>query len=195
MSVIKTAVRTLVAFFAGFFGTVQLSMTTCPFAPKAAWVLWLCRVHPLVSSALSFVFLFALTLVVLSHTRATWRVPLAVMLLLSYGVYGIVDAIGYRAWWLALVPVCALAAAVGVGLRARWGTLLTYAICSLFALYWAWGVITAARSGAFLSQPSLVRALMLVPGIAFGLLAGFCCYASSGGDSTTTAGGSARSSA
>jgi hypothetical protein len=186
MSTIKTAVRILVALFAGFFGTVQLSMTTCAFAPKAAWSRWLCGMHPLVSSALSFVILFALTLTVLSHRRTAWRVPVAVLLLLSYGVYGIVDAIGYRAWWLALVPVCALAAAGGIGLRARWGTLLTYAISALFALYWAWGVLTAARNGVFLSQSPLMGGLMLVPGIAFGLLAGFCCYASAGADSTTT---------
>ncbi len=72
----------------------------------------------------------------------------------------------------------ALAAAIGVALRARWGTLVTYAISALFAIYWSWSVIAGARAGEFQSNPPLVAALMLVPGIAFGLVAGFCCYAS-----------------
>jgi hypothetical protein len=111
------------------------------------------------------------------------RRPLAVLLLLSYGVYGVVDATGYGLWWRALVPVAALAAAVGVWLRARWGTLLTYAVAVLYALYWAWATIAAAGAGYFSSQPPLKGALALVPGIAFGLLAGFCCYVSSAAQS------------
>jgi hypothetical protein len=58
------------------------------------------------------------------------------------------------------------------------GTIVTYAISALFVTYWSSGVIAAARAGAFQSSPPLQAALMLVPGIAFGLLAGFCCYAS-----------------
>lgn len=118
----------------------------------------------------------------LSRRCARWRVPLAVLLLLSYGMYGIVDAIGYQLWWLALVPIVsivAIAAAVGVGLRARWGSLLTYAISVLFVLYWLWGVIALARAGFFGSRSPLEGVLTLVPGVAFFLLAGFCCYVSS----------------
>jgi hypothetical protein len=105
------------------------------------------------------------------------RRPLAVLLLLAYAIYGLVEAFEYQLWWLALVPVAALAAGIGVALRARWGTLTTYAISILFVMYWLWGVITAALGGVFQSRPPLQAGLMLVPGIAFGLLAGFCCYA------------------
>ena len=180
METFKTVVRMVVALFVAFFGTVQPSMTV--FAPpaSAAWVQWPCHAHPLVSSALSFITLLVLTLLVLSRRCAQWRVPLAVVLLLTYGIYGVADAIGYRTWWLALAPVVAAAAAVGVGLRARWGTLMTYAVSTLFALYWIWSVAAAVLNGTFSSRPPLFGALMLVPGIAFGLLAGFCCYASSG---------------
>ena len=193
MSTIKTAIRIFVALFAAFFGTLQLSMTICTSPTRGASTRWLCHAYPVVSSILSFIIFLALTLFVLSRRCATWRVPLAVVLLLIYGTYGIVDAIGYQAWWLALAPVVAVAAAVGVGLRARWGALLTYAVAAIFALYWTWGVVTAVRNGVFLSRPPLMGALMMVPGIAFALLAGFCCYASSGGRPITLKGGSALS--
>jgi hypothetical protein len=193
METFKAVVRILAALFAAFFGTVQLSMTVCAPPANGAWAQWPCHSHPFVSSALSFMTLLVLTLLALSRRRAQWRMPLAVVLLLTYGLYGVVDAIGYRAWWLALAPVVAAAAAVGVGLRARWGTLMTYAVSALFALYWTWFVAAAALNGTFSSRPPLFGALMLVPGIAFGLLAGFCCYASSGTTPITIKGGSASS--
>jgi len=176
--VIKAAVRTLAALFAAFFGTLQLSMTTCRLVPGASWTRSLCHDHSIASSLLSFVCLFALTLLILSRRSAAFRRPLAALFLLAYAFYGLVYAFEYQLWWLALVPVAALAAAIGVALQARWGALVTYAISALFVIYWSWGVITAARVGAFQSRPPLEAALMLVPGIAFGLLAGFCCYAS-----------------
>jgi hypothetical protein len=175
MSTIKTAVRIVVALFVAFFGTLQLSMTMQAAIPADAWIRRICRVHPIMSPTLSFATLLAITFLVLSRRCAAWRIPLAVVLLLSYGIYGIVEAIEYRAWWLALAPVVALAAAVGVGLRARWGALLTYVISILFALYWLWGIVTVARDGTLFSLP--FGALMLVPGAAVLLLAGFCCYA------------------
>jgi hypothetical protein len=175
--VIKATVRTLVALFAAFFGTLQLSMTVCRLEPGASWTHSLCHTHSIASPLLSFACLFALTLLVLSRRSAAFRRPLAVLFLLAYAIYGLVEAFEYQLWWLALVPVAALAAAIGVALRARWGTLATYAISALFVIYWLWGVITAALGGVFQSRPPLEAALMLVPGIAFGLLAGFCCYA------------------
>jgi hypothetical protein len=117
MTVIKAAVRTLVALFVAFFGTLQLSMTGCALAPDAAWTRWVCHTHRIASPIFVFAVLLALTLLALSRRFLAWRVPLAVVLLLSYGVYGISDAVNYRLWWLALVPVIALAAAAGVGLR------------------------------------------------------------------------------
>jgi hypothetical protein len=126
----------------------------------------------------SIALLFALTLLILDNRSAALRRPLAVLLLIAYAVYGFSDAFRYQAWWLVLVPVTALAAAIGISLRARWGSLLIYAISALFAIYWSWGVVTAAKAGTFQSVPLLEAALMLVPGIAFALLAGFCCYAS-----------------
>jgi hypothetical protein len=191
MGIVKIAIRIFAAFFAAFFGALQLSMTVCVSRPRGASTGWLCHAHPVVSSILSFTILVALTLLVLSRRCAAWRLPLAVVLLLTYGIYGVVDAIGYRVWWLALAPLVAVVAAVGVGLRARWGTLLTYALSALFALYWTWGVVTVARSGAFFSRSPLLGALTLVPGLAFGLLAGFCCYVSSGAKPIAIKGGSA----
>ena len=178
VGVIKAAARILIALFTAFFGTVQLSMTVCRIAPGAAWTDWLCHTHRFASSLLSFAFLFALTLLVLSRRSAAFRRPLAVLLLFAYGLYGLVDTFEFRLWWLALLTVAVLVAAIGVALKARWGSLVTYAISALFVIYWLWGVITAARVGYFQSRPPLEAALSLVPGIAFGLLAGFCCYAS-----------------
>lgn len=175
MRAFKTAVRILVALFAAFFGTLQISMSGHD-RRIAMWILL-------------FSLLFALTLYVLSHDCVKWRVPIAVVILVTYGIYGIVDAFGYRLWWFGLVPFVALIAAVGVSLRARWGTLVTYAKSVLFALYWSWGIFTAVNDGYFDSRPALEGALSFVPGIAFLLLAGFCCYsASSAPRATSTAG-------
>lgn len=179
MDALKTFMRLVVALFAALFGTLQLSMTIVAFVPADAWVRDICHAHPILSPGVSFVTLFAVTLLLLSRRCAAWRLPLAVILLAGYGIYGIVEAIHYRAWWLALAPLVALASAVGVGLRARWGALVTYALSTLFVLYWIWGIVTAARNGIFASRSALVDALMLVPGAAFLLLAGFCSYVSS----------------
>lgn len=175
--VAKVAARTLATIFAAFFGTLQLSMTTCQPRPTSALTRSLCQAHLITSSVVVFGLLFALSLLVLSTRMAALRRPLAVLLLVAYAIYGFVSTIEYQSWWLALVPVTALAAAIGVALRARWGTRLTYAISALFVIYWLWGVVTAARVGAFQSHPPLQAMLMLVPGLAFTLLAGFCCYA------------------
>jgi len=165
MKAFKTTVRILVAVFTAFFGTLQITMIR--------------HDHRIAIGIVLFALLFSLTLYVLSHDLAKWRVPIAVLSLLTYGVYGIVDAFGYRLWWFGLVPFAALIAAVGVGLRARWGTLVTYAISILFALYWSWGIFMAANGGYFETRPALEGALSFVPGIAFLLLAGFCCYSAS----------------
>lgn len=179
MDVLKTFVRLVVALFAALFGTLQLLMTIQAFVPADAWVRKICHAHPIVSPGLSFVTLFAITLLLLSRRCTVWRLPLAVILLAGCGIYGIVEAIHYRAWWLALAPLVALASAVGIGLRARWGALLTYALSTLFVVYWIWGIVTAARNGILDSRSALVGVLMLVPGTAVLLLAGFCSYVSS----------------
>ena len=137
----------------------------------------LCATHPFALPLLSFAVLFSLTLMLLGRRCAAWRVPTTVVLLVSYGAYGVTYAIEYGPWWVAIAPLVALLAAVGIGLRQRWGTLVTYAISLLFGLYWAWGIVVAIHAGTFTSVPPLEAALSLVPGMAFGLLAGFCCYA------------------
>jgi len=175
--VIKTAARILSAVFVGFFGTLELSITVCRLAMGSLWTRQVCTGHPIASPLLSFALLFSVTLLLLSRRCARWRVPIAVLLLLAYGVYGIAYAVSHRAWWTALVPIAALVAAIGVGLRQRWGALLTYAITLLFGLYWAWGIFAAKRAGFFASEPALESALSFVPGMAGMLLAGFCCYA------------------
>lgn len=178
MNALKTSIRLIVVLFAALFGTLQLSMTIQVLLPADAWVRQICHAHPIGSAGLSFVTLFAITLLLLSRRCAGWRLPLAVVLLASYGIYGIVEAIRHRAWWLALAPLAALASAVGVGLRARWSALLTCTLSTLFLLYWIWDIVTAARNGTFASRSALIDVLMLVPGAAFLLLAGFCSYVS-----------------
>lgn len=179
MDTLKTFARLVIALFAAVFGTVQLSMTMQAVVPADAWLRRVCHAHPIVSPGLSVVALFAITLLLLGRRCAVLRMPLAAIVLASYGIYGIVEAIHYRAWWLALAPVLALASAVGVGLRARWGALLTYALSTFFVLYWIWGVVVAVRNGTFVSRSPLIDVLMLVPGTAFLLFAGFCTYVSS----------------
>lgn len=174
---IKSVVRALAALFVGFFGTVQLSMTGCQLAPEAALSRWVCKSHPIASCLLTFALLFALTLLLLSRRLAATRRPVAVLLLTAYAVYGIQQAFEFRLWWVALVAAAFAAGALGVAVRARWGTVVTYAISVLFVLYWLWSMATAARAGVFQTGSPLRGALMLIPGIAFGLLAGFCCYA------------------
>lgn len=179
MDALKTLIRLAVALFAALFGTLQLSMTIQALLPVDAWVRQVCHGHPIVSAGLSFVTLFAITLLLLSRRWAASRLSLAVMLLACYGIYGVVEAVQYRAWWLALGPLVALASGVGVGLRARWGALLTCALSTLFVLYWIWSIVTAARNATFVSRSALIDVLMLVPGTAMLLLAGFCSYVSS----------------
>lgn len=173
----KVAARILSAVFVGLFGTLELSLTVCRIGTGAAWMRQLCTAHPIASPLVSFALLFLLTVMLLSRRCAAWRLPIAILLLVSYGLYGIAAAIGYGAWWIALVPTVALVAAIGLSLRERWGALLTYSISLLFGVYWVWGVIAATRAGTFASQPPLEAALSFVPGMAFALLAGFCCYA------------------
>lgn len=173
----KAAARILSAVFVAFFGTLHLSITVCRPGIGTVWMNQLCATHPIASPLSSFAVLFSLTLMLLSRRCAGWRVPVAILLLVSYGVYGVADAIGYGLWWLAVVPMAAFLAAAGIGLRRRWGTLATYAISLLFGLYWVWGIVVAIRAGWFTSVPPLQAALSLVPGMAYVLLAGFCCYA------------------
>lgn len=165
MKAFKTTVRILVAVFTAFFGALQITMIR--------------HDHRIAIGIVLFALLFSLTLYVLSHALEKWRVPIAVVILLTYAIYGIIDAFGYRLWWLGLVPFGALIAAVGVGLRTRWGTLVTYAISILFTLYWSWEIFMVATGGYFESRPVLEGALSFVPGIAFLLLASFCCYSAS----------------
>lgn len=173
--VAKTVARISAALFTAFFGTIQLRMTAC--VPRESWARWLCDNHPITFLLAPFVCLFAVTMLTLSNRYSTLRRPLAVFLLLAYSAYGFVEVFQSRSWLLALVPVSTVAAATGVALKARWGALMTYAISALFLIYWVWGVVTAARVGVFQSRPPLEAALMLIPGICFGLLAGFCSYA------------------
>ena len=175
--VIKSIVRGLAALFVGLLGSLQLSMTGCQFAPEAALSRWVCKTHPLASLLLTFPLLFALTLLMLSRRFAAFRRPVAVLLLAAYAVYVAHQAFEFRLWSLALLAMAFGAGALGVGMRTRWGTRVTYAISALFVLYWLWGVVMAAREGVFQMSPPLEAALSLAPGITFGLLAGFCCYA------------------
>ena len=131
-----------------------------------------------------FVGLFELTLVLLSRRYAIVRRPIAVVLLGAYSVYGFNYAYEYQLWWLTLVPSASMAAAVGVALKTRWGTWATYGTTTLFLGYWLWGIIAAARMGTFESISPLQSALMFVPGIAYALLAGYCCYACTAVDSS-----------
>jgi len=55
---------------------------------------------------------------------------------------------------------------------------------------WIWGIVTTIRTGILVSRPPLVDVLMLVPGTAFLLLAGFCSYVSSLASRTQPVGGS-----
>ena len=171
---IKAAARILSALFVGLFGTLELSLTVCRIGTGGIGIGQLCTDHPIASPLVSFALLFSLTLLLLSRRCTTWRVPIAVVLLAGYGLYGVAAAFGYGLWWIALVPIAALLAAIGVGLRERWGTLLTYAISILFGIYWGWGIFS--ETSTFASRDPLEVALSFVPGMAYALLAGFCCY-------------------
>jgi hypothetical protein len=175
---IKTAALLPLALFAAFFGTVQLQITGCQLAPEASWTDWICHTHRVSFWLLCFGCLFLLTLLVLSRRSTAFRRPLAVLLMLAYTLFAFGQAFEYQLWWFALVPSATLAAAIGIALRTQWGTFLTYAVSALLLVNWLWGIVTAARVGVFQSNPPVLAALMLVPGIAFLLLAGFCCYAS-----------------
>jgi hypothetical protein len=67
MRVVKSGVLVLIALFAAFFGSLQLSMSGCSVAPGAAWSQWVCHDHRIVAPILLFGLLLSLTLFVLSR--------------------------------------------------------------------------------------------------------------------------------
>jgi hypothetical protein len=115
-------------------------------------------------------------MLLLGKRSVVFRRPISVLLLVVYGIYGVLDSFEWRAWWLALVPIGALLAAIGIVLRKVWGRVLISALSLLFALYWIWSIGVAIHSGYLTSARPLQSALSLVPGIAIVLLAGFGCY-------------------
>ena len=173
---IKASVRALGALFAASFGTLQLKITGCELASGSSWAASICHARPILWLA-CFVGLLSFTLVLLSRRYAIVRRPIAAALLAAYSIYGFDYAFEYKSWWLTLVPSAFMAAAVGVALRTRWGTWMTYITTTLFLGNWLWAIIAAARIGTFESVPPLQTALMFVPGVAYALLAGYCCYA------------------
>ena len=173
---IKVSVSVLGALFAASFGTLLFKFTDCRLSSNSSWAASICPTGTVAWWAF-FVGLFSLTLVLLSRRYAIVRRPTAVVLLAAYSVYGFHYAFEYQSWWLTLVPLAFMAAAVGVALRTRWGTWATYGTTTLFLGNWLWGIIAAARAGTFESLRPLQSALMFVPGIAYVLLAGYCCYA------------------
>ena len=174
---IKAIVRTTAALVVALFCTVQITISVCQPATTLALTRSLCQTHSLLSWVLTFAVLFAVTLLALSTRFARLRNWFAVGLLVAYAAYGFVSVFDYRTWQLAPLPLAVLIAAVGVALKARWGTFATYAVTAVFAIYIVWGLIAAARAGYLRSVPPLEACLAFVPGVTFLLLAGFCCYA------------------
>jgi len=72
MKAFKTAVRILAALFAACFGTLQITMIS--------------HDHRIAIWVVLFALLLTLTLCLLSHDLAKWRVPMAVVILLTYGI-------------------------------------------------------------------------------------------------------------
>jgi hypothetical protein len=172
----KSIIRILIALFGAFFGSLQINMISCRHGiPERPWSHWFCENQLWTWPVLLLVLFTALMLLLGKHFVA-FRRPISVFLLLLYGVYGILYAIEWRVWWPALVPIGSVLAAVGIALRKVWGRLIVCAFSLVFTLYWCWSVAYAVLSGYMTSVRPLEAALSLVPGIAFVLLAGFCCY-------------------
>jgi uncharacterized membrane protein (UPF0136 family) len=173
----KLVIRVLIALFGASFGSLQIQMSGCrPGLLEQPWSGWLCGNHVPRTLLILIPFLFVVLLFLLGKRSVIFRRPISVLLLVIYGIYGILDSFEWRAWWLALVPIGALLAAVGIVSGNAWGRVLIWALSLLFALYWIWSIGVAIHSGYLTSARPFQSALSLVPGIAFGLLAGFCCY-------------------
>ena len=173
---IKTTVTAFAAVFVAFFGTVQLWMLMC--RPESLLTQKICSKHQLTVNLLAFAVLACATVFLLSRRAVVFRRPIAVLLLLVFTVYASIYAWQTRLWWHAVVAIAILAASIGVALRTRWGAIVTYALTALYVTYWLWAVVRSVQMGFFEANRPLVSALTLVPGIAYMLLAGFCCYAS-----------------
>src|SRR5438309_217735 len=111
----KSVIRVLIALFGAFFGSLQIQMSGCrPGLPGQPWKDWLCGNHVPRTWLILIPFLFVVLMLLLGKRSVVFRRPISVLLLVIYGIYGVLDSFEWRAWWLALVPIGALLAAIGI---------------------------------------------------------------------------------
>jgi hypothetical protein len=173
----KAFTRVLIALFGAFFVSLYAQVSVCrPGILEQPSNQWLCG-HRLLPTWLLLipVFFIALMLLLGKHCVA-YRRTMSVLLLSTYGIYAAFESVNLHAWWQVSFSVAMLLAAVGIALRKRWGSVLVCALSLLFGVYYIWSVGVAVHSGYLKTVRPLEAALSFVPGIAFGLLAGFCCY-------------------
>ena len=127
-----------------------------------------CRSHVELIWLLSVPLLFGVAYIAVAKRARAFRRYIAAVLLSVYGIYGVAHAVQTREWWVWVIGLCTLAAAIGIVARKRSAYLLVWALALVYAAQWGYGVYRAAAAGGILS---------LLPGAVYLLVAGYCCYA------------------
>jgi hypothetical protein len=177
---LKTLIRVVVAMFGTIFGSLAGSVQVCTYAARQPvlphWADFICGPNVWVFWLVSAPLLCVLIVLLLGKRLAPFRRHAAVVLLATYGLYGLIEWIGRHDWWMALSPAVALIAATAVALGKRWARFLVYALAIALVVLWGYAVLIAGLYGYFRDVGAGMAILSLLPGVAFLLFAAFCCY-------------------
>lgn len=170
-------VRVIVSLVCAVFGGLTISVGICNWQPRPSWAGGVCRSHVELIWLLSVPLLLSLAYLAMANRTRAFRRPIAAVLLSVYGIYGVAHALQTREWWVWILSLCALAAAIGVFIRKRWAYALVWGLALVYAAQWGYGVYRAASAGYFQQSPLGERILSLLPGTVYLLMASYCCYA------------------
>lgn len=177
---VKAAIRIAGALFGALFGSLAVSVQVCTSAAHApTWPHWadiVCGHNIWLQWLMSIPVLFALLSFLLGASVRRSRVHIVVLVLAAFGIYAAFNSLENRSWWWVEVPVLALAAAFGVALRKRWARYVVYALTLVYAVAWGYSICRGVVVGLFHEYGAARSVLSLLPGIAFALVAAFCCY-------------------
>jgi len=173
----KSFIRVLIALYGAFFASLYGQVSACPSGTlEQPWKEWLCGHRLLPTWLLLIPVLFIAFMFLLGKHSLAYRRTMSVLLLSTYGIFAAFETVNSHAWWQVPFSVSVLLAAIGIALRKKWGSVLVCALSLVFAVIYAWSVVTGIQSGYIKTVRPLEAVLSFMPGIAFGLLAGFCCY-------------------
>lgn len=121
-------VRVIVSLVCAVFGGLTISVGICNWQPRPSWAGGVCRSHVELIWLVSVPLLFSLVYLAMANRTRAFRRPIAAVLLSVYGIYGVAHALQTREWWVWVLSLCALSAAIGVFIRKRWAYALVLGI-------------------------------------------------------------------